>query len=90
MSNEPPVVIDDDNPEWTDADFARAQRGGDIPAHIKAAFPKRRPGRPSGSTTSQKTQIALRVDDEVLGRFKAEGPGWQSRMNKVLRKAVGL
>ena len=33
---------------------------------------------------------ALRVDQEAVDRFKAAGPGWQSRMNDALRKAVGL
>jgi len=30
-------------------------------------------------------QIALRVDAEVLARFRAQGRGWQTRMNKVLK-----
>jgi hypothetical protein len=34
------VPFDDDNPEWTEADFARARRGDAIPAHIRAAFAK--------------------------------------------------
>lgn len=33
----------------------------------------------------RKTQIALRVDDDVLEWFKAQGPGYQTRMNFVLR-----
>lgn len=28
-----------ENPEWTAGDFAHAERGDDIPAHIRAAFP---------------------------------------------------
>ena len=39
-------------------------------------------GRPSGS---DKTQIALRVDNNVLAAFKATGKGWQTRMNDALR-----
>ena len=27
---------------------------------------------------------------EVVERFKASGPGWQSRIDDVLKKAVGL
>ena len=34
---------------------------------------------------SRKTQIALRVDDDVLAWFKAQGAGYQTRMNAVLR-----
>ena len=85
MSSNPPVVFDDDNPEWTDADFAAAKTGGAIPAHILAAFPKTR-GRPKGSN---KQLVSLRIDVDVLERFRASGAGWQSRINEALRKAVG-
>jgi uncharacterized protein (DUF4415 family) len=30
----------------------------------------------------------MRVDADVLAAFKATGPGWQTRINAVLRKAV--
>jgi uncharacterized protein (DUF4415 family) len=32
-----------------------------------------------------KTSIALRVDADVVEWFKAQGPGYQTRMNAVLR-----
>lgn len=32
-----------------------------------------------------KQQIALRVDADVLDWYKAQGRGWQTRMNAVLR-----
>lgn len=32
-----------------------------------------------------KTSLALRVDAEVVEWFKAQGPGYQTRMNAVLR-----
>jgi uncharacterized protein (DUF4415 family) len=32
-----------------------------------------------------KTSIALRVDSDVLAWFKSKGPGYQTRMNAVLR-----
>jgi uncharacterized protein (DUF4415 family) len=32
-----------------------------------------------------KASISLRVDREVLDWFKAQGPGYQTRMNAVLR-----
>jgi uncharacterized protein (DUF4415 family) len=86
----PPVVFDDDNPEWTEEDFARARPIADFP-ELAAAFPNAKPrGRPVGSLTSNKVQIALRADRDVVERFKADGPGWQTRMNDALRKAAGL
>ena len=32
-----------------------------------------------------KTSISLRIDQEVLDWFKSQGPGYQARMNAVLR-----
>ncbi len=37
-----------------------------------------------------KRQVTLRLDPEVIERFRADGPGWQGRMNEALRKAAGL
>jgi uncharacterized protein (DUF4415 family) len=34
---------------------------------------------------SAKTSISLRVDADVLKWFKAQGPGYQTRINAVLR-----
>lgn len=45
-------------------------------------------GRPKGAVT--KVSTTLRLDPEVLAAFKADGPGWQSRINAALRRAVGL
>ena len=30
------------------------------------------------------------LDQDVVARFKASGPGWQTRMNRALREAAGL
>ena len=78
------IVFDEENPEWTAADFARAKTGEAIPSHIRAAFPKSR-GRPAGQT---KQLVSLRIDRDTLERFRATGPGWQSRINEALRKAA--
>ena len=32
-----------------------------------------------------KTSVSLRIDADVLEWFKAQGPGYQTRMNAVLR-----
>lgn len=85
MSSKSPVIFDDENPEWTEVDFAAAKTGDAIPAHIRAAFPKTR-GRPKGSN---KQLVSLRIDNDILDRFRATGPGWQSRINEALRAAVG-
>ena len=45
-----------------------------------------RRGRPLGSGT--KTQVTLRLDAEVLEKFKASGDGWQTRINEALKSWV--
>ena len=45
-------------------------------------------GRPKADVT--KVATTLRLDPDVIAAFKADGPGWQSRMNAALRKAAGL
>jgi uncharacterized protein (DUF4415 family) len=52
------------------ADVAEAVRGIARHAHARA---------------QRKSAISLRVDPEVLNWFKAQGPGYQTRMNAVLR-----
>jgi len=32
----------------------------------------------------------LRLSREVVDRFRADGPGWQTRMDEALKKAAGL
>ena len=33
----------------------------------------------------RKTLLSLRIDSDVLAWFRAQGPGYQSRMNALLR-----
>jgi uncharacterized protein (DUF4415 family) len=77
---------DAENPEWTAADFARAQGPDILPPEMLAAFPEtKKRGRPTGSN---KLSISLRLDREIVEKFKATGPGWQSRINEALRKVA--
>lgn len=45
-------------------------------------------GRPKAAVT--KVSTTIRLDPDVLAAFKADGPGWQTRINQALRKSVGL
>lgn len=38
---------------------------------------------------ARKSQITLRIDTDVLEWFRAKGPGYQSRMNAVLKAYKG-
>jgi uncharacterized protein (DUF4415 family) len=72
----------DDAPELTAEMLAEAEVfKGD-------RFVRRGPGRPKAEVTKEK--ISVRLDADVLARLREAGPGWQSRINVVLRKALGL
>lgn len=64
----------DDAPELTDAFFEQADE-------YKGDKLVRR-GRPTGTSKPDTTrkQVTLRIPPDVLERWKATGPGWQTRM----------
>jgi uncharacterized protein (DUF4415 family) len=43
----------------------------------------------SPSLPGAKEVVSLRIDRDVLDYFQEAGPGWQERINAVLRKAAG-
>jgi uncharacterized protein (DUF4415 family) len=46
---------------------------------------KRPRGRPPVARPRQ--QISIRLDPDVIARFKATGKGWQGRINEALKRA---
>jgi len=54
-------------------------------AHRGVAQLRAKRGRPPKASHERKEQIALRVDAEVLAWYRAQGDGWQTRMNAVLK-----
>lgn len=44
-------------------------------------------GRPPLSDAA-KQQVTLRLDPDVLAKFREGGPGWEGRINAALRAAV--
>jgi uncharacterized protein (DUF4415 family) len=55
-------------------------------AEWEQAKPLVRRGRPLGSGT--KIQVTLRLDVEVVEKFRATGDGWQTRINDALKSWV--
>lgn len=80
-----PVVFDADNPEWTREDFARAKPLEAFP-ELTRAFPKR--GRPPLPPGAAKRAVSIRLSPDVLDALRASGPGWQTRVDAILRKAL--
>lgn len=79
-----PELIDNENPEWTDETAKRAVTFDQLPPGVREAI---RRGR-GPQRTPTKISATIRYDAEVIEHFKADGPGWQTRMNAALKKAI--
>ncbi len=82
------IASDPDAPEATDAQLAQAKPFSEAFPALAENMRKNLGGRPKAE--NPKVAVSLRLDSEVVSRFKAEGPGWQTRMNEALRQAAGL
>ena len=72
-------VDPDDAPELTAAHFDRADvYDGEVLVHR---------GRGHPPAADRKHLVSLRLDQDVIEKFRATGPGWQTRINEVLRLA---
>jgi uncharacterized protein (DUF4415 family) len=83
-------IVDDENPEWTEEDFAKAKSIFEIPELADLAELVRKGGRPRLPERYRKRRVTIMLDPDVIEHFKAGGKGWQTRMNAALRKAAGL
>ena len=82
-----PWVDPDDAPELTDEFFEQGiWRIGDrvVSREEARAEDAKRRGRPVGVGT--KISTTIRFDADVLAAFKAQGDGWQTRMNDALKE----
>jgi len=57
-------------------------------AQWKAVSPTARLGRPPKA--APKEAVKLRLDPDVLAVLRATGPGWQTRVNAILRERFAL
>ena len=73
--------------QLTKADIAKMRPARDVlPAELLAVLPKRRPGQRGSQKSPTKKQITLRLDERVINHYRAQGYGWQSRINDDLKK----
>jgi len=67
------ALSDPDNPPLTDAELAQLRR---------------MPGQRGKQKAPVKVPTTIRLDADVLAALKATGPGWQSRLNAMVREWV--
>lgn len=73
--------------ERVDAHVIKPEEYADLPEITDEMFSRavfKKAGRPRSANPRQ--MISLRLPAEVIARWKATGPGWQTRMAKRLEK----
>jgi len=84
MAKDPDFIDDEDNPELTAEDFARAKPFREVfPEQYKAW---KKLGRPPVATP--KVHIGFRLAADVVEGIRATGKGYNARVEKVLRDAI--
>ena len=78
------IARDPDSPEWTEEDFTRARPAVEVDG-LLVKLTRRPRGKQKLPT---KERITIRIDADLVEHYRATGPGWQSRINKILRQAA--
>ena len=76
------------NPVWTDETFKRARPAKEVLPKVFGGAAAEAMLRPRGRPKSGNARVAisLRLPPETLARWKATGPGWQTRMAERLKR----
>lgn len=74
----------DSAPEWSDDDFQHARPAADVLPQVVESY--RRTRGPQRAPT--KIPVSIRLNPEIVDYFRAQGQGWQSRINEVLEEYV--
>ena len=83
-----PELIDEENPEWTAAEFRRAKPAAEVLPELfgaRKAAEMLRPKRGRPTSANPKAHVNLRLDADVVNAFRASGEGWQTRLNAALK-----
>lgn len=73
------IPADSDDPEDFDVTEEALQQA--------LAERRERLRRRGAQAAPTKKQVTLRLDPDVIDKFRATGPGWQARINDVLKAA---
>jgi uncharacterized protein (DUF4415 family) len=72
-----------DSPELTEEELAKAKPFAEVFPDLAKSIAMRGPQK-----AATKVPISIRLAPDVLAALKATGPGWQSRVSELLRKAL--
>ncbi|HWJ86886.1 MAG TPA: BrnA antitoxin family protein [Pelagibacterium sp.] len=78
------IASDPDNPELTDPQLAQGRPFAQMFPEFAEKISR------GGRGEAAKSEVTLRLDADVLEKLRGSGPGWQQRVNAMLRKVMGL
>jgi uncharacterized protein (DUF4415 family) len=79
------IAADPDDFELTDEMAAQGRPFAEMFPELAEKMRRNIAGRPR--LDRPKKSVHLRLDQDVVDKFKATGPGWQTRINDVLKAA---
>jgi uncharacterized protein (DUF4415 family) len=78
-------AADEENPEWTPEDVRRARPASEALREIYGEQTAKEMLR-RGKSNAPKRDVTIPLDEDVLREFQALGPGWEGKINDVLRE----
>lgn len=79
---------DADNPQWMIDDFRAARPIDEMHETEIVRQLIRTKGRPPVDPAFHKRATSIRLDHDIISHFKADGPGWQTRLNEFLLGSI--
>ena len=81
------AVSDPDSIPLTDEEMDRLRPIAEVAPEFLERWKRWRGQRGPGKKPA-KVQVALRLDPEVVEKWRATGKGWQTRMGEALKRAI--
>ena len=78
------IAADPEDAEATDEQLAQARPFAEAVPELFESIRRAR-GRPA--VEKPKQVVSIRLDQDVINKFKATGKGWQAKINEVLKNA---
>lgn len=72
----------------TDEELAKFRPFREVHPELYESIQRNKGGRPK--LDNPKKLVSIRLDADLVERLKADGARWQTRVNDMLRKAVGI
>jgi uncharacterized protein (DUF4415 family) len=75
-----------DSPFLTKADLVQAKPFSEVFPELAEKMRKNLGGRPP--LERPKRAVSIRIDQDIIDKFKACGPDWQTRFNEALKRSI--